>query len=79
MKDEPHIFVEVDKITQTSVDGNSTHITFEIFYANTETGELKEKEIIMSVPTLELVETFNASWIHHAIGQVKKYLHSLTK
>lgn len=79
MKNEPHIFTEVDKITQLHVDGNTTHISFDVFYANTDTGELEEKEILMTIPTLELVETFNTSWINHAIGQVKKYLHSLTK
>jgi len=79
--DEPeHIYAAVNEITCIQVDGNTTHIEVKVPYMTLENGKsVYDKTVVVEIPTLELVQTFNTSWTNHAIGKLKHWINQLSK
>ena len=79
--DEPkHTYVCINELTCIQVDGNTTHIEATVPYMILENGkQIIDKTVVVEIPTLELVQTFNTSWTNHAIGKLKHWINQLSK
>ncbi len=85
------INTEVSQITSIQVDGNRTFIEFDTYYISVpkqevdpDTGEetfrdVLDGKLVMEIPTLDLIETFNTTWTNHAVGKLKHWINQLTK
>tara|TARA_R110001606_G_scaffold57435_1_gene138525 strand:+ start:1142 stop:1405 length:264 start_codon:yes stop_codon:yes gene_type:complete len=75
-----HIYCEVKEISSIAVDGNSTHMQIEVPIIIDELGRTHvSKTVIVEIPTLDLIQTFNATWMNHAVGKLKSWLNNVIK
>ena len=79
-KKPQHIYAAVNEITSIAVDGNTTHMEITVPLMILENGKtVYDKTVVVEIPTLELVQTFNTSWTNHAIGKLKHWINQLSK
>ena len=79
-KEPKHIYCEVKEISSISVDGNSTHMQIEVPIIIDELGRTHvSKTVIVEIPTLDLIQTFNATWMNQAVGKLKSWLNNVIK
>jgi len=79
-KESEHIFAAVSQIESIAVDGNTTHMQVKISMIVDEYGECTyDKVVMVEIPTLDLIETFNTTWTNHAIGKLKHWINQLSK
>ena len=79
-KESEHIFAAVSEIQSIAVDGNTTHMQIKVCMIVDEYGELTHDKIVMvEIPTLDLVQTFNTTWTNHAIGKLKHWINQISK
>lgn len=75
-----HIYCEVKEIVSISVVGNSTHMEIEVPIIIDELGRTHvSKTVIVEIPTLDLIQTFNATWMNQAVGKLKSWLNNVIK
>ena len=75
-----HIYCEVKEISAISVDGNTTYMEIEVPIIVDELGRTHvSKTVIVEIPTLDLIQTFNATWMNHAVGKLKSWLNNVVK
>jgi len=75
-----HIYVQVKEITSIAVDGNTTFIEVDIPVITDELGRTYvNRTAHIEIPTLDLIQTFNATWVNHAVGKLKSWLNSVIK
>lgn len=75
-----HIYCSVREIQSVAVDGNTTHLELEVSTIITEDGKyIDNKQVIVEIETLELVQTFNSTWTTHAIGKLRGWLNQIVK
>ncbi len=79
-KEPQHIYTAVNEITTIAVDGNTTHMEITVPLMILENGKtVYNKTVVVEIPTLELVQTFNTTWTNHAIGKLKNWINQLSK
>lgn len=79
-KSPEHIYCSVREIQSVCVDGNTTHLELELSTIILENGKyLDNKQIIVEIETLELVQTFNSTWTTHAISKLRGWLNQIVK
>ncbi len=75
-----HIYVSVRDIISVCTDGNTTHLEIEVSTIITEDGKyIDNKNIIVEIETLELVQTFNSTWTTHALTKLRSWLNQIVK
>lgn len=79
-KDSEHTFVSINEIHNTKVEGHITCIELTAQQIILENGkQIAQQTIIVEIPTLELVQTFNTTWTNNAIGKLKQWINQLSK
>ena len=74
------IYCDIKEIISIEVDGNTTYILVEIPIIVDENGRTHvSKQANVEIPTLELIQTFNATWVNHAIFKLKHWLNQIVK
>lgn len=75
-----HIYTCITEIQSVQVDGNTTHLELNAVTIIDEKSRFThDKKIIVEIPTLELIQTFNTTWTNHAIAKLKTWINQLSK
>tara|TARA_R100000655_G_C2940888_1_gene185638 strand:- start:224 stop:487 length:264 start_codon:yes stop_codon:yes gene_type:complete len=75
-----HLYCYIKEIESIQVDGNTTYMTVEIGNVITNDGVFANGEqAIIEIETLQLIETFNTTWVNHALGKLRTWLNQLAK
>ncbi len=77
--DKRKAYIVGKAIEEIWVDGNTTHMNIGVDYYDADGEQTCIEVITLELPTLEVVQTFNATFINHAIGKLKQWLNQIVK
>jgi|ETNvirenome_2_30_1030614.scaffolds.fasta_scaffold00131_15 hypothetical protein len=81
--DKNQVYVKAHSIKELEVDGNTTHLSVFIEHSVNGDGEMVENEelstLIIEIPTLDVISTFNTTFINRAIYSLKRWLNQIVK
>ena len=78
--DKRKAYIIGKSIEEIWVEGNRTHINIGVeFYDENGEEQTCIEVITLEIPTLEVIQTFNATFINHAIGKLKVWLNQIVK